>query len=48
MNLNEKRYENAKNQVEDSRPDKKEISATMIFAVLLAIGLAATGLWFSY
>lgn len=48
MNLNENRYENAKDQVEDSRPDKKDISTTMIFAIILAIGLAATGIWFSY
>ena len=43
-----KKYENIKNQVEDSRPDMKNISATMIFAVILALGLAATGVWFSY
>ena len=48
MNLNEKRYENAKNQTEDSRPNKKNITTTMIIAIILAIGLAATGIWFSY
>jgi|GEM_PF-4607281 len=48
MGINENRYENEKNQAEDSRPNKKNISVTMIFAVILAIGLAATGIWFSY
>lgn len=48
MNLNEERYEKTENQVEDSRPDKKDISVTMIFAIILAIALAATGIWFSY
>lgn len=31
--------------VEDSRPTKKNISITMIFAVLLAFSFIALGMW---
>ena len=34
-----------KENVEDSRPSKKNITVTMIFAVLLAFAFIALGMW---
>jgi hypothetical protein len=41
-------YTETNKNVEDSRPNKKNIAVTITIAILVGIAFGAIGMWFSY